>query len=185
MPPIIGDYHRLYPQVKIVLLNRKSEEITQSILDGEAEIGIGYLAKKNPEIISQKIGQAAFLLITEKEQQKKYSQSPATILKGPFIHFEEGVELRNYIERSLKLKEGLKIILELPSIEAILQYIKYGVGSSILPDFAVAEQWHKELFTRKLSNYLTPIVISAHTHRRRILTKAAEKFRETLLGVED
>ena len=181
LPPIIGKFHKKYPQVRIILLNLTNDEILKTVMEGTVEIGLGYFVKETPEIITRKIRLSEFILVSKKSSlRQKKLLSMKEIVNGPLIHFEEKIDLRNYIEHNLKLKKTLQTVIELPSIESILNYIKYGFGYSILPEFAILKQWRKELWARKLSNFIKPIAISTYTHRKRILTKAAEEFLKLL-----
>lgn len=174
LPPFIGAFHKKCPQVKIVLLNLTAERIAKVVLDGNADIGLGYLIDNSLDISRQKIIDSGFILVSRKDPVKKMSLKET--LKGTLIHFEEGIDLRVYIERNLRLNSTLKVMLELPSIESILHYIKFGFGYSILPDFSVLGHWKKEFCFKDLSEFIPPLTISAYTHKKRIISKAAEEF---------
>jgi len=176
LPPVIGEFHKRYPQVKVVLLNLKSKDIAAAILEGNADLGVGYLLEKQRIIESIKIRSANFFLINKRGASKNIKD----ILTGPFVHFEAGVELRSYIEKHLKIKPTLTVAMELPSIESILHYVEHGFGWSVLPDFSIADYWTKRIEAKQLRYLIPPIDICAYVHLKRILPKAAEKFLEIL-----
>lgn len=178
LPPVIGEFHKKYPQVKVILLNLKSKDISMAILEGNADLGIGYLLKNHPEITPVKIKSAHFLLVNKKGLLEKLSIKDAFGEK--FVHFEAGTELRSYIEKHLEIKPALSIPMELPSIESILHYVEQGLGFSILPDFSIANHWGKKIGIKQLQHLIPPIDICAYKHQKRILPKAAEKFLEIL-----
>lgn len=176
LPPIIGEFHEKYPHVKLSLLNLKSKDIGASLLEGTADLGIGYLLKGYPEITKIHIKKASFLLVSRKGLAKEIPLKEA--FKKPFVHFEAGVDLRSYIEQ--QLRQELAIILELPSIESLLNYVYQGFGYSIVPDFSLSDYWNGKIAAKQLHNLIPPLDICAYTHKKRILSKATEKFLEIL-----
>lgn len=177
LPPFISELHRKHPKVKIKFLNVTSKKLETDILEGNAEVGIGFPVKPNPEIKAQKILESEFILTAKDSAQAK--QPLDKILEGPCVHFEAEIELRQYIEHNLKTKRALKVSLELPSIESILNYVHAGLGYSILPDFTISGHWRKDLAVKKIPG-LPPLAIFAYTRRKRLLSKAAEKFLEII-----
>lgn len=177
LPPFIRELHRKYPKVQIKFLNVTSKKLETDILEGNAEVGLGFLVEANPEIKGKKIIKSEFVLVTHNPAYAK--QSLNKILEEPCIHFEEGIELRKYIEANLGPKRSLKVGMELPSIESILNYVHAQLGYSILPDFTISNHWRKTLVIKKIP-VIPPLTIFAYTHEKRILSKAAEKFLEIL-----
>jgi DNA-binding transcriptional LysR family regulator len=102
------------------------------------------------------------------------------VLNGPLVHFEEGVGLRRHLEQQLRGGARLEPALELPTIEAILTYVRGGFGNSILPEFALAGCRQGELSVRRLSRWIAPLEIRACWHRKRRLSRAAELLLELL-----
>jgi DNA-binding transcriptional LysR family regulator len=96
------------------------------------------------------------------------------------VHFEEDVGLRRHLEQELRGGASLEPALELPTMEAILTYVRGGFGNSILPEFALAGCRQGELSVRRLSRWLAPIQIRACWRKKRILSRAAEKLLEML-----
>jgi len=177
LPPFISEFHCRYPKVKITFLNVTGKRLVKDILEGNAELGLGFLVGINPKIKAWKILKSEFVLITKDSTQAK--QPFDKILKSPCVHFEAGIELRQYIEENLGPKRALKVTIELPSIESILNYVHAKLGYSVLPDFTISNHWRKDLAIKKIPA-IHPLVIFAYTREKRILSKAAEKFLEIL-----
>jgi DNA-binding transcriptional LysR family regulator len=98
------------------------------------------------------------------------------VLRGPVVHFEEGVELRRFLERTLTAGRSLQPVIELPSIESILQFVSDGFGSTILPAFAISDQWRKKLVVREVGRAIAPLEVRTCTSRQRTLSRAAAVF---------
>jgi DNA-binding transcriptional LysR family regulator len=98
------------------------------------------------------------------------------ILAGPIVHFEKGVDLRRHLEGILAGRRSLDPVIELPSMESILQFVSDGFGASILPAFAISERWRKSLVVRGLGRSVAPLEICSYTHRTHSLSRAAAAF---------
>lgn len=178
LPPIIGQFHRKYPKVKVVLLNLKSNDMQARILEGNADIGVGYLLPHHEAISQKKIVDTDFVLVMPRNFGLKHDRPvPKDILDGPFVHFEKGVALREYIEHYLR---PLSITIELPSIESILNYVQNGLGCSILPTFSITQHWKNILSIKQLSNVIPPMTIYVYKHQKRIPSKTTESFLKIL-----
>jgi DNA-binding transcriptional LysR family regulator len=179
---MLKEFHGLYPGVRLRLLNLTARGIARALEEGEADIGFGFLVEGNPDITARRLAGAHFVLACARDSllAQKRRLLLDEILAGPLLHFEEGVELRVHLERGLKGKRSLDPVLELPTIESILQYVRNGFGHSILPEYAISDCWRNELVLRKLNRWIAPLDICAYVHRKRLLSNAAAKLLERL-----
>lgn len=178
LPPAVREFHRRHPLVRLRLLNRTSRGIGRAIEEREADVGIGFLLEDRPEITVAVVYSSPLVLVARRDAAAatKRRLSAEEILAGPFVHFEEGVELRRHLERALARAGSLEPVIELPSIESILQFVGYGFGTSILPAFAISPHWRKRLAVRGLGRSIAPLEIRSCVHRRHTLSRAAEVF---------
>ena len=176
------EFHGSYPRVRLRLLNLTSRGIARAKEEGAADIGFGFLVEDHPCITVRRLKASHFVLACPRDsalaQRRRLSLDE--ILAGPLVHFEEGVELRVHLERSLKGNTSLEPVLELPTIESILWYVRNGFGYSILPEYAVSDYWMGELVVRQLSRWIEPLEICIYLRRKRILSSAAAKLLELL-----
>jgi DNA-binding transcriptional LysR family regulator len=180
LPPAIRAFHRRYPRVKLRMLNRTARGIARAVEEGEADLGIGFLLGEGPDLAGEVLHRSPFVLVSPRDAARPGKRRPPLeeILAGPFVHFEEGVDLRRHLERSLPGRRSLEPVIELPSIESILLFVAYGFGSSVLPAFAVADRWRKRLVVRDLGRTLAPLEIRSCVGRRRAPSRAAAAFLE-------
>jgi LysR family transcriptional regulator, carnitine catabolism transcriptional activator len=179
--PFLRAFHRAHPAVKLRILNRTSRGIVRAIVEGEADLGIGFLLEDAPDLACGVLHRSPFVLVSPRSADAgKRRPSLAEILDGPLVHFEEGVDLRRHLERRLPGRHALDPVVELPSIDLILRFIADGFGSSILPAFAVTGSWRKSLAVRSLAGSLEPLEILSCMDRRRSPSRAASAFHELL-----
>jgi DNA-binding transcriptional LysR family regulator len=182
LPGTVSLFHEAFPRVVLQLRNLTALGVARAVEEGSADLGVGFLLEKRPELIVSSIARSALVLVCKQKSALAQARrlSLAAVLAGPFVHFEEGVDLRRHLELALAGHGRLVPVLELPTIESILQYVRFGFGCSILPDFAISEHWRKTLAVRGLGRSVAPLEISVCLHRRRAPSRAAAAFLERL-----
>jgi DNA-binding transcriptional LysR family regulator len=181
LPGVLRDFHGRFPNVRLRLLNSTSRGMERSIEEGEADLGVGFLIEDRPGIKVVVVFKSPLVLVTSRTSKvlphaEKKVASLDKVLRGPVVHFEEGVELRRFLERTLTTGRSLQPVIELPSIESILQFVNYGFGSTILPAFAISDQWRKKLVIREISRAIAPLEVRTCIRRHRTLSRAAAAF---------
>jgi DNA-binding transcriptional LysR family regulator len=184
LPPPIRSFHRRFPRVRLRMLNRTARGIARAVMEGEADLGVGFLLDDDPDLAGDMLHRSRFVLVSPREGARAGKRRPplAEILAGPLVHFEEGVDLRRHLERSLPGRRSLEPVIELPSIESILTFVAFGFGCSILPAFAVGDRWRKRLAVRDLGRTIAPLEIRWCADRRRPLSRSAAAFRDVCLA---
>jgi len=183
LPRAVREFHRRFPLVRLRLLNRTARGIERAVEEREADIGIGFLLEDHSEIAVAAVYSSPLVLVARRDAPSvvKRRVSVKEILSGPLVHFEEGVDLRRHLERTLAREGKLEPVIELPSIESILEFVAYGFGISILPAFAVSPHWRKKLVVRGLGRSCKPLEIGLCTHRRHTLSRASAVFLDLIL----
>jgi DNA-binding transcriptional LysR family regulator len=186
LPEAVRRFHRAHPQCRIRLLNRTSRDIGRLIEEGEADLGVGFLIRDRPGIESAVLFRSPLQLVAPPARTVSPSAgrtkglSLDKVLSGPLVHFEEGVELRRFLEQALAGRRSLEPVIELPSMELILRFVSDGFGSTILPAFAVSESARKKLVVKGLGRSIEPLEVRAWTSRQHVLSRAAAVFLEML-----
>jgi DNA-binding transcriptional LysR family regulator len=178
LPRPVREFHRRHPLVRLRLLNRTARGIGRAVEEREADVGIGFLLEDRPELTVAVVDSSPLVVVARRDATAvtKRRVSVEEILAGPLVHFEEGVDLRRHLERALARAGSLDPVIELPSIESILEFVGYGFGTSILPAFAISPYWRKRLVVRGLGRSIAPLEIRSCAHRRHTLSRAAEAF---------
>ncbi len=172
LPPIIGEFRKKHPKVNFRFFNFTSGKVEESIKEGTAEIGIAFSKTQDPALEFKKLFESKFFIVsTKKTTSHNFSENN-------IIHFEPNNVIRSYVENHLKLKNGFKTTLELPSAEAILNYINQDMGTSIIPELLISDYWKNKLLLKPID--ILPLPIYIITHKKRILSKAGEKFLKNL-----
>ena len=137
LPPAIKQFKQLYPNVKLSVYGLKTNDIKKELLENELDLGITFLPVEEKEFDSMP-------LFTEELSLAVYSEHPLAHLKEvdmktlenvSTILFPESYYLRQLIDtycRELGFK--LNPVLEMTTLESIIQMVSEGIGATILPE---------------------------------------------------
>ena len=176
LPRAVRRFHREHPKVLLRLLSRMSRDIGRLVEEGEADLGVGFLVGDRPDLQSTVLFRSPLLLIGTVGRTLSLDR----VLAGPMVLFEEGTDLRRFLQRVCAGRRSLEPVIELPSMELILQFVGEGFGSTILPAFAVSEGARRKLAVRTLGRSVEPLEVRAYTSRRRPVSRAGAVFLDLL-----
>jgi DNA-binding transcriptional LysR family regulator len=146
IPQIVGEFIRQYQDVTVSVTIGDTEEITDHILSGMADVGIVGAKVKDNKIEQEKFSEEDLKLVVWADHPwaGKASVSLESLIKEPFIIREHGSGTLKSVEQSLhQIGYGLghfKIIAEMGSTAAVVQGIKNYLGVSVISTLAVSEE---------------------------------------------
>ncbi len=140
LPPVLGPFRARYPKVRMTLLNRSSEGILRAVLDGRADLGLGWLPGGIPRLRMEEIGTVRFAALSRRRKNgaaevaggaaPEEAGRPGNLAREPLLLFEKGIDLRTYVEGRLGPVEA---VLELPSVGSLISYAERGFGTAVVP----------------------------------------------------
>ncbi len=187
LPRVLGGFHRRFPAVELSLFNLRPDSMVRALLDGTAEIGVGYLAAHHRQVVREQLFESPFLVVEGRRGSPRAGPPSARELAGmPLVHFEKGIELRRHLEghlaRALGTGRRVTVAMELPSVSSILEYVRRGFGFSVLPGFAVPARARAGLSVTPAGALVPPLAVELYSVRGRTLSLAARACREALRG---
>lgn len=192
VPSMVADFHRNYPEVIFDIEHSDSEGVGVNISDNMKDIGFTGEYQNNG-LKYELLFKEPIVLITPnnekfariKEQSDEISIND--IINEPFIWREEGSATRRTFEEKLIAAgkaDGLKAAITVNSLEATKQYVKKGMGVTILSKVTVENDTNKDGY---LVFQLADIKVEREFYmvynKNTILTPAALKFKEFVLNV--
>lgn len=165
LPPYIKRFMTAHPQATINVQYCRYNQVYESILSDEVDIGI--VAYPNPrpqiEIIPFCDDQLVFVCSPDHPRADQRRMTLQQLEGERFIGLEAGIPTREAIDRILE-EAGVSVhyVMEFDDIETIKRMVEVEAGVSILPDFAVAQELKNETL-RALpfagKKYFRPIAI--------------------------
>ena len=188
LPGLLGKFKKKYPRIRLRVLVDDTRNIVEQVLGGAIELGVVGARVEQRQIFCQLLTKDELVCIRPPEfpPGEKKTIAPRELLSLPFIMREAGSGTRRSIENALRKinlnPEGLSVVAELGSSEAVRQAVKAGLGVSILSRRSVAEDLAAGL-VREIKVNQFPLFRNFFLiyRKQRTLSPLAEEFKEFLL----
>ena len=143
LPPVIGRFRSLHPDVTITLRIGDSEGVARMVAEGVAEVGVVGARPKESRIESTTLSSDELILVAPPSYGADRI-SCGELKKVPLVFREEGSGSRTALQKALGRMgidaDDLHIVAEMGSTEAVKQAVKSGLGLSVVSRLAVREE---------------------------------------------
>ena len=139
-PKVIGKISKKFPQLKLLLIEEKTEELLRKLQNGEIDAAFIAMPVLNETLLSQKIFEEDFLLaVPSNHALAKKKKIESKDLKGQSLMLlEEGHCLRNQaLEACSMLGAFEQQDFRASSLETLRQMVISGAGITLMPKIAV------------------------------------------------
>jgi len=146
IPPILAKFHQKFNDVEIQLITANTEDIEQSLLNKEIQLGIVEGFARNPQIKYEEFLQDELVLVSGNNNKsfKKENIKPEELKNYPLLLREPGSGTLDVIAHALKpwhIKlSDLKIEMQLGSTEGIKAYLLHSNSLAILSVHAILKE---------------------------------------------
>ncbi|MGE3439850.1 MAG: LysR family transcriptional regulator substrate-binding protein, partial [Blastocatellales bacterium] len=180
LPPYVKRFIKAYPQVKVHIEYSRTDKVYEACLNNTIDFGIVALPLKRPGIAVIPFRNDKLVIVCGPEHRlaRRRRVSVEALAGEDFIAFERDIPTRKTIDSILKQhKVAVNYTMEFDNIETIKRSVEAGVGVSILPETAVAnEVGAKQLVALNFTEgvFTRPIGI---IHRKgKVFSDAARQF---------
>jgi DNA-binding transcriptional LysR family regulator len=138
--PIIEEFHRTHPNVKVEVRRGVASRIPEEIASREVELGVLSFKPKDEALVSVGIGSDDIVLIVSKKHRfaGRSEVEIKELGEEQFIAHNARSPYRKHVIESFEANgTKLNIVIELPSLEAIKRLVKAGVGIALVPRLSV------------------------------------------------
>ncbi len=187
LPPLIGRFREKFPQVSIALKISDTRAIIQTVLDGQAEVGVVGANPGNRGLNARELMPDELVVVVPPGHPwfGRRQVTLSDLQSEPMIVREPGSGSRQALEHALEDAGtglgGLRIIAEMGSTGAIKQAVKSGVGVSIISKRAVEEECrHGLLWCVKLKDLRFTRHFYVVTHASRSRSPLCQAFLDFL-----
>lgn len=178
--PHLEMFHKLYPNIKIKIINRVSSETLDLLKNGKIDIAFVNLPLKDDSIEVQECMTVhdTFVAGNSFEKFKNKTFSRDDISKLPLILLESKSNSRKYVDKVfLESGQILHASIELGAHELLLQLAKINLGvSCVIKEFSKEYLEKNEVFELKLKNPIPERAIGYCYSKTLHLTPSMQKF---------
>lgn len=141
MPPVLERFKKMAPQVRLRLSACNCYVIRDTLLAGEADLGVFYRVGQDAALHMQALGDFELVLVASPLLEEVNFNREHQRIQTSFIINEAQCVFRQIFENTLRLRDiNFDNTIELWSIESIKQCVAGNLGVSFLPRFAVERE---------------------------------------------
>jgi len=148
LPHTLGDYMRRFPDVELVVLAGTTEFLLEALRSHHLDLAVVMSNVPHPGLTITPLGLEELVVVMNRAHPlaRKRALLPADLLSLRFILYGKHSAMQNLIDRYFEsLEVAPRITMEVENNEAIKSLVRCGLGASILPLCAVAEDSSEEL----------------------------------------
>jgi DNA-binding transcriptional LysR family regulator len=178
--PMIAEFQRRHPFVKIEVRRGVASRIPEEIASRDVELGVLSFKPKDPGIVSVNIGSDDLILITSPGHRfaGRKQVSINELANESFIaHNARSPYRRHVVEAFEGHNIKLNIAVELPSLEAIKRLVESGVGIALVPRLtAIPEIDSARLIGLEVKELKLTRKLNVVYRKNAVLSHAAREF---------
>jgi len=143
LPRMLGGFKREHPRVKLQIRSGNTEEVVQWLIEGQIAIGLieGPALRKDVRVEPFLEDELVLLYPASHPWKERKTLTLRDLTSAPFLLRERGSGTRRVLEAALEkagLKvNGLEVVMELDSSEAIISSVESGLGIGFVTRAAV------------------------------------------------
>jgi len=148
LPFVVKRFARQYPRVRLVIRERRWDEIIELAQLGEIDMGISPIVKMPANLQYFPLEPIGRVLITGLGHPlaQKSLVTLADIAQYPMIAYEQGTVARGEVDRVFQRAElNVEVVLEATNAETIKRYVEMGIGIAIIPKIALMPEQNPRL----------------------------------------
>jgi LysR family transcriptional regulator, transcriptional activator of the cysJI operon len=178
LPPAFKRFLEKYPDVSVRLEYKRTDQIYAACSSGELDFGIVALPAQRAHLLVTPLGEDEMVLALPPGHPlaKKRRVSLRALHGLAFVAFDRDIPTRRWLDKALRQQRvTLNYVMELDNIETIKRSVEAGLGVSILPAQALANEVRAgTLLRRPLLEGPLRRPIAAIQRRGRELSRAAQ-----------
>jgi len=184
LPPYVKQFIKAHPQVKVNIEYSRTDKVYEACLNNTIDFGIVALPLRRPNLAVIPFRDDKLVIVCNPEHRlaRRHRVSVGALAGEDFIAFERDIPTRKTIDRILKQRRvEVNRVMEFDNIETIKRSVEVGIGVSILPETAVAnEVRNKQIVALDFSEGVFTRSIGIIHRRGKVFSAAASEFVKTL-----
>ncbi|HEU0174838.1 MAG TPA: LysR family transcriptional regulator [Blastocatellia bacterium] len=180
LPPYVKRFIRAHPQVKVHIEYSRTDKVYEACLNNTIDFGIVALPLRRPNLAVIPFRDDKLVIVCNPEHKlaRRRRASVGALAGEDFIAFERDIPTRKTIDRILKeRKVEVNRVMEFDNIETIKRSVEVGIGVSILPETAVAnEVRNKQLVALNFTEGVFTRSIGIIHRKGKVFSAAAREF---------
>lgn len=144
LPPVLADYKRRFPEIELIVLAGTTEFLIQALRSQRLDLAVVMAAAgPQPGLTMKPLGREEMVFVISRDHAlaRRRTIDAADLSSLRFILYEKNTVMQNFVDHYFEsLGIEPKIIMEVENNEAIKSLVRAGLGCSLLPLCAVANE---------------------------------------------
>jgi DNA-binding transcriptional LysR family regulator len=158
--PYLETFRRQYPEIRLHVTNRTSQETVKLLKEGKIDFGVVNLPVEDSQLNTWQGKPLHDLFIASKHYAslKDTLLTPEQLTAYPIIMLDKGSSIRKFTDDYFQ-SQKVQIVpeFELGSMDLLIEFARTGLGiSCVTEEFAAKELASGEIFTLKLEPRIPP-----------------------------
>jgi len=183
LPAVIKAFNVWYPKIRIRIIDEGANAVLQSVINGEAELGLNMLGAQEPELVFEPLLEDPFVLACREDHDLTSFNEVEWRQLEPYPFITVGRQSGNRLILDLGLAKAEwrpKWFYEVQHLSTSLGLVEAGLGVAALPRMAMPQGAHPVLVSRPLINPVLTRTVGLIRKRSYRLSPAAQKFHDLL-----
>ena len=185
IPSVMHEFARSRPEVRIRLADVDVNQVRRRVLEGEADIGLGFFVKPAAGLVRQPLCNFRLMFLSppgKERSRRQESRSWASIAGMPLVSLPADNPIQAVVEKQLAQfgqRQGERLRVNL--IGTVLAMVRAGHGHAVVPSFVRDACLQLGLGVSMLSAPSTDIALYLVSQRGKRPTPAAQEFAAELI----
>ncbi len=143
LPHVLGDYSRRFPDIELIVLAGTTEFLLEALRSQHLDLAVVMRTAPQPGMAVTPLGREEMIIVINRDHPlaRQKTVEPADLASLRFILYEKSTAMQNVIDRFFEsLGVTPRIAMEVENNEAIKSLVRVGLGASIMPLCAVAQE---------------------------------------------
>jgi len=179
LPIIIKKFTKTYPHVKLIILERRWNEIVTLADSGEIDFGLAPISQipHNLDFIELEPIERVLITCLDHPLASKKQVTLLDIAQYPMITYEKGLVSRDDLDRVFNgIKLDVTVIMEATNAETMKKYVEMGIGIAIIPQSALEPNQTKKIEAFPVSTYFGKSQYGVLLRKGKYITTWAKNF---------
>jgi DNA-binding transcriptional LysR family regulator len=183
LPAVIKAFNVWYPQIRIRIVDEGANAALQSVINGDAELGLNMLGAQEPDLVFEPLLEDPFVLACRHDHDLASFNHVHWRQLEPYHFITVGRQSGNRLLLDIGLANSEwrpKWFYEVQHLSTSLGLVEAGLGVAALPSLAMPQGPHPLLISRPLVDPVLSRTMGLIRRRSHRLSPAAQKFHELL-----
>lgn len=187
LPDVIAQYHRLYPRIRVRVMDESSADVLLAVTRGEADFGLTYIGTQEADVDFSPLIEELFVVACPKSHPlaRRKSVTWDELSGHDYIALAHGSGNRFLIDQALaRTTSKPRWFCEVHHVPALVSMVVAGLGIGVVPRMALPPNGHQGLIAVPLVDPKVSRILGLISRRGRALPAAAQLLLDLLLATK-